>query len=312
MPSVPVLVGALVAVIGVLTALVLVYLGMRSRRARLERRLNHVEPGDASIMPLTPAEQKRLGWAQRMDRSFDEMVRRTGLELTGDQALGFICVVGALLAAGLYFWRGELWLSVLGLFAGMAGMLVVFLFLQRRYRRQLQNQLPDIFFLLARSLRAGLSLEQAIALAGDQGGKPLGPEFQRCAGQIKLGLSVPAALELMARRLQLLDFNIFVSTVALHYHTGGNLALLLDRLAASTRDHNQFVGHFRAATALGRITATFIGAVVPFLLLVYAVFEPEHIQAFFQNATGWLVLCGVLLLELIGIVWMYRLLRVDY
>jgi tight adherence protein B len=247
-----------------------------------------------------------------MDRAFNDMIERTGMEITGDQALGLICLVGALAAAGLYFWRGELWLGLLGLFGGMIGTLVVFLFLQGRYRRRLQEQLPDVFFLLARSLRAGLTMEQAITLAGEQAGKPLAPEFERCAGQIRLGLSVPTALELMARRIRLLDFNAFVSTVALHYTTGGNLALLLDRLAASTRDRNQYAGHFRAATALGRITTTFIGFMVPGLLLAYAIFEPEHIEAFFHSATGWLVLAAALLLEMVGILWMYRLLRVDY
>ena len=159
---------------------------------------------------------------------------------------------------------------------------------------------------------AGLSLEQAIALTGDQGAQPLADEFRRCAAQLRLGLAIPSALQLVAKRIQMLDFNVFVTTVTLHYTMGGNLALLLDRLAASTRDRNHFRGYFRTATAMARVTAIFIGIVSPVLLLIYAIFQPDHIKAFYESPNGWVAMGVAAVLQVIGIVWLYRLLRVEY
>jgi tight adherence protein B len=186
-----------------------------------------------------------------------------------------------------------------------------FWILQNRQRRRLQNQLPDAFYLLARSLRAGMSLEQAIALSGEEGEKPLADEFRLCSQQINLGLTVSAALQLTARRIRLLDFDALVSTVAMYQTTGGNLPMLLDRLAAGTRDRNQLRNHFLAATALGRATAIALALAAPALLLAYAIFQPSWGIEFFRNRAGWTTLGICLGLEAVGAVWLYNLMRFE-
>jgi tight adherence protein B len=282
------------------------------RKEHWQRRLGGRGPDDTETLVQQASAQPPDGWRDRMDNSFALMVQRTGLELSTEQALGVTCLLGVTLATGLHLWRGELWLTVLGLVVGMGAPLALFMYLQARYRRLLQNQIPDAFYLLARSLRAGLSLEQGLALLGAQGARPLADEFKKCSAQVQLGLTIPVALQLMASRLQLVDVNAFASTVAVYQATGGNLALLLDRLAAGARDRNQFRGHFLAATALGRATAMFLAAAFPVLLLVYLIFFPEHIQPFFHSQGGWIAFVVAILLEVIGTVWLYNLLNVQY
>ncbi len=300
------------AALGFLALFLLIRFFADRRRAHLERRFNGHDTADSGVLVSDPTTAPPDGVFGRMDRGFDNMVRRTGLDLSPEQALGLIALLGVGLATALFLWREELWMGLLGLVMGVTLPLTVLLFLQRRYRRQLQDQLPDAIYLMARSLRAGLTLPQAIALVGSEGVKPLADEFQRCSTQIELGMTAGGALKLMADRVQLLDFNALVSTVTLHQHTGGNLALLLDRLAASARDRNQFRAHFRAATALARVGAIGIGLALPLLLLGYAFFQPEHIQTFFTSLTGWMVLLGAVALQLIGCLWVYQLLRIDY
>jgi tight adherence protein B len=176
----------------------------------------------------------------------------------------------------------------------------------------MQEQMPDVFFSLARSMRAGLSLEQALTQVGNLHLKPLSDEIRRCAEQLSLGLSVPAALQLAAQRIQLPDFNVFASVVSLHRSIGGNLGLMLDRLATSTRDRNLYLGYFRSTTILGRITAIVIGLAVPLIFLYYALFQPDYIQRFFETGAGVTALIVAAVLEAIGVVWLYFLMKVDY
>lgn len=285
---------------------------LEKRRAALARRLGGPGRAAEADTAFDAVSKPPQGWSGRLDNAFDTMIQRTGLEVEPSQALALISLAAVALAATLFLWRGELWLSVLGLIVGGGGTLSVFLVLQRRYRRRLSEQLPDAYYLLSRSLRAGLSLEQAISLTGEQGAKPLAGEFHHCASQLQLGLAVPDALALVAKRIQLLDFDIFVSTVSLHYTMGGNLALLLDRLAASTRDRHHFRNYFRTATALSRVTAVAIGLMSPLLLLIYAIYPPDHVRAFFESSTGWTAMAVAGALQIIGIVWLYQILRVDY
>jgi tight adherence protein B len=283
------------------------------RRAFWERRLRGEGGDEATPMagdvtvPAPPAD-----WAGKMDVAFDSMVQRTGLPLNTGQALGVIFLSGVLLAGVVLLWRTD-WLAAgAGLVLGMALPLVVLLFLQARWRRRMQDQLPDALFLLARFLRAGMSLDQALAMVGRHGTRPLAEVFRRCSEQIELGLTVPAALQLTAQRVRLADFNVFVSVVTMYRSTGGNLAQLLDRVAASTRDRNQFRGYFRAATALGRITGLFMSAAPLLLFLGYWVWQPDYLARFFESPSGLTALGVAAILELIGVAWLWWLLRVTY
>lgn len=252
------------------------------------------------------------GVGYQLDKSFNRMITGSGLNVTPEEALGYTFLAGIVLACLLYFFRPELHMLVLGAVVGMGGVLLGFALVRNRNHNRLQEQLPDAFYLLSRSLRAGLSLDQAIMLVGEQGVKPLANEFQRAGAQIRLGLPVPAALENMANRLQTLDFNAFVSTISLYQKTGGNLPLLIDRLAQQTRDRNQFRGYVRTATAMARLTAIALAGAAPLFLLAYLLFEPEYVRAFLRSQTGLLAIFVALALEIVGGLWLYRLLQIEY
>ena len=279
---------------------------------RLERRLAFPRGDAGRVGAGTLASAGAPNLAGRVDQSFEGMVFRTGLGFSAGQTLAVCALTAIALALLLFFWLEEEWAAGVGLAVGLVLPILILWILQGRRQRLLQGQLPDAFFYLARALRAGLSLEQAITQAGAQLDEPLASEFRRCAGQIQLGLHPQFALQNMAGRLRLSDFDIFVSTVGLYYQSGGNLALLLDRLAASTRDRIQFLGYFRAATALGRTAGFVLGAAVPILIIAFAVLQPDLFGELFRSPAGWQLLIIVAVLELIGIVWFVYLLRVDY
>src|SRR5262249_12833492 len=180
------------------------------------------------------------------------------------------------------------------------------------WQRTLQDQLPDALFLLARSMRAGRSIDQAIQLVGEQGVPPLSKEFQRMHRQLELGLPLHQTVQSTADRAGLLDFNIFASVVGLHRTTGGNLPVLLDRLAASTRDRNQFQKQYRAATVLGRYSAGFIAFLVGVILIYLFFFQREWAMRFFESGTGIILFTTAILLEIGGGLLLLWLLRYEY
>jgi tight adherence protein B len=213
---------------------------------------------------------------------------------------------------GLYLWKEQLGLAAAGVVAGLGVPLAVVAVKYRRYRQQLQSQLPDAFRTLAGSVRAGQTLDQAIDFYAKHGRQPLAEHFAHCSALIQLGMSPAVALQSTSARLRLLDFDLLVSTAGLYAQTGGNLVLLLERLADSVRDRNHYAGQFFAATAQSRIVAIAIGVAAPAFLLVYLLAEPEHVQAFLQSTSGWAVLGVCALLEVVGVVWMWRILKIDY
>src|SRR5262249_49528603 len=283
------------------------------RREEFKRRMAK-DDSDAS---LTLIELPPTTLSGRMDRGFARMIERTGLEMDTTLALGIILLFGVVFGAAAFVWRfeEEPWVAIPAFFLGCAIPLVFFAWRQRVWRRTMQNQLPDALYLLARSVRAGRSIDQAIQLVGEAGVQPLAREFSRMHRQLELGLSLSQTLQIAANRIRLIDFNVFASVLSLHRGTGGNLPTILDRVAAATRDRNQFEGQYRAATVLGRYSAIFIVSLACFIIFYLFFFQREWAMKFFDTRysyTGIYLFFGAIALELLGGIILIWMLRHDY
>ncbi len=307
MPWLAISVAALVLLIAVV-----VRAAATSRQRQEDRRLAATD--DSSILVRTPAppQAEAQGTLTRFDRWFDTAVLRSGLDATPAGVFAVMFLLATALGGGLYLWREQFGLAALGIVIGVAVPLAVVAYAYRRYRRQLQNQLPDALRMLAGSVRAGQTIEQAIEFYARHGAQPLAEEFGHCAALLQLGVAPTAALQSTAERVRLLDFDLLVSTVGLYTQTGGNLVLLMERLADSVRDRNAFVGQFYAATAQSRLVAIALGCAAPLFFLVYVLVEPDHVQAFFASSGGWATLGLCAALEVIGVIWLWRILKIDY
>ncbi len=304
-----------VAIFGAATGLVLLvwYListRLGKRREALDKRMNGAD-SEPTLLLTEQAAQPR-GLFGQLDASFNAMIARTGLDLEPPLALAIIMFFGIGLAILVFIWRfdQEPWLAVPALFLGGAIPLAFFLFRQGTWRRSLQEQLPDAIFLLARSMRAGRSFEQSIQLIGEHGTMPIRREFARMHHQLDLGLATHQVLDAEARRLQILDFNVFASVMNLYRTTGGNLPVILDRLAASIRDNNQFAGKHRAATVLGRYSAGFIGFMVVVILVWLFFFQRDWANNFFESPTGWALFLTAMALQVAGLALLYWFVKV--
>jgi tight adherence protein B len=301
--------------VGVVSVLVVVVaLATRSvvsaRQAEQERRLVPTGEDDLLVrtpIPVAPKDDAR----NRFDRWFESAVTRSGLDASPAGVFAVMFLLAAVLGGGLYMWKERLGLAALGVAVGVVVPAVVVVIAYRQYRWRLQQQLPDALRMMAGSVRAGQTLEQAIEFYAAHGTQPLAEEFAQTASLLRLGLSPAAALQSTAERVRLLDFDLLVSTVGLYMQTGGNLVLMMERLADSVRDRNQFAGQFFASTAQSRVVAITIGSVAPIILVVYALAEPEHVEAFLTSPGGWTVLGICAVMEVIGVLWLWRILKIE-
>jgi tight adherence protein B len=284
------------------------------RKSTADRRFDTLSASDSGVrlVPSRPVAPPETGLRSQLDNWFDVAVRRSGMEASPAGVVAVMVLLATLLGGAIHLWKDNLWLTLVAATLGFLIPLAVVVYASRRFRWQLQQQIPDAFRMLAGSVRAGQTLDQAIEFYAERGSKPLADEFAHCAGLMRLGMSPFAALQATAARVRLLDFDLLVSTVGLYTQTGGNLVLMLERLADSVRDRNLYRGQFFAATAQGRVVAIALGAAAPLILIVYLLSEPEHVQAFLASTRGWTVLLGCAVLEVIGIIWLWRLLRVNY
>jgi tight adherence protein B len=180
-----------------------------------------------------------------------------------------------------------------------------------RNRRQTEmlKQLPAMLDELARAARTGRSLEKCLALVADDTPQPLGGELRRCTRRIDLGMSITDALGELPERTGLPSTNVFVSALAVHRETGGDLVKVLERLAQTLRSRIQFQGRLKAATAASRATALLMIVVPPAVLAFFIFRDPDYLNNLMRSEWGFRVTLIAAALQVVGSLWVLRILK---
>ncbi|GAH03252.1 unnamed protein product, partial [marine sediment metagenome] len=178
--------------------------------------------------------------------------------------------------------------------------------------RRFHEQLPDTLQLIGGSLKAGYSFNQAISMVVEETKPPISDEFKRVLSEIRMGLSDREAFENMAVRINSEHFNWVVISVNVQREVGGNLAEVMEIISNTIRERDKVMNQIKALTAEGRLSA-YILIALPILLGIYLSFtNREYVSLLITTNIG-LVMIGIaVLLMIVGIIWILRIIRVEY
>jgi tight adherence protein B len=183
----------------------------------------------------------------------------------------------------------------------------------RRYvhRTTMDNQLVDVLVLMANSLKAGLSLQQAIELAATESRKPIVTEFEKVLKEIQLGQSVDHALLGMSERVGLPDLEIAVHSIVTLRETGGNLSETFMTVAQTIIERKKVEGKIAALTAQGVYQGLAMCA-MPFLMgAIFYFMDPEYMRYMMTTALGWALWVLVFILDALGMWMIVKIVRID-
>lgn len=238
-----------------------------------------------------------------------ELIEQSGVNITPLQCMTFTAA-GAL-SLMLLFWL-PLQAPKTGFAASILGGLAPLLFLihmRKRRMEALRAQLPDALELMARVLRSGQTVAQAMHSVADEFPPPLGMEFGYCYEQQNLGLSPDIALRELARRTGAMEVRIFVMALMVHRQAGGNITELFDRLAHVVRQRFRLRGEVQALTAEGRMQALILlGLPVMIWACMFFLNRPYALSLFNHE---WLVY-GMLFAMVIGALWIRKIVNFEF
>ena len=228
---------------------------------------------------------------------FDAAVRQSGLPVTPTQLVVGVTVTVVLLA-GVGAWLGGRVGATAGAFAAVGVPYVVVSAARKRRRERLIAQLAVGFDQMARVLRAGQSVTEALRAVVETSGEPLAGEFGPCLHQIELGIRPDDAFARLGRGTSVLELRLFVIAMNIHRQTGGNLAEVLDRLATMTRTRVRLRQKINALTAEGRLQSLTLVVLPPLTFAVMFVLNRQYAEQLLEHgrllaATGGLMAVGV-------------------
>lgn len=116
-----------------------------------------------------------------------------------------------------------------------------------RRKDDVQRTLPDFLDMIATTVRAGLSLNAALAYAVDAAPGAVGEEIKEALTEIRLGRSRTDALKSAAERLRQEEFSTMVASITQAERLGANIGNILTDLADDTRSHRILIVEEHAA-----------------------------------------------------------------
>jgi len=255
---------------------------------------------DALLRAIRPAR-----WAERLLESADS--RLTVAQLWTYSGLAAIAALLLAMALRLPALPG----LALVVGAGSAPTLLLSGAAERRARK-LSEQLPEALDMMARSLRAGHAIGAAFQMVAGEMPEPVSVEFGRAFEEQRLGLPLEQAImHMVDRSPRNRDLKILAISTIIQKETGGNLAGLLSGIAETIRARYRFQGKVRSLTAEGRASG-FVLALLPIVFVVaLQTLNPGYFAPLFTERLGNLILLYAATTWIGGVLWLYRLTKVD-
>ena len=240
---------------------------------------------------------------------FEAMIDQSGMDdMTTSKLMG-MCAAGAVVMGVVGFFT----FSFLGLLLGpLLGfyMPIAFVKFKRNQRiGKIRAQLPDTFDLMARVIRAGQTMTQAMQAVTDEMPQPISIEFAICNEQMNLGIPPDVSLRDLARRTGILELQIFVMALLIQRQTGGNLAELLDGISTVVRQRFKILGQIQTLTAEGRMQAAVLLALPPGMAVIMLVINPKYASGLWDHP---ILLVMILVSESIGALWIRKIVNFEF
>ena len=191
----------------------------------------------------------------------------------------------------------SMFLAFLGLLAGGAVPIGWLHLKAKRRERAFEDQLPDLLVALAATLKAGHSFRMALKTVADEGRPPASKELNRVLTEARLGRPMESALSEMAVRVGSPNFDFVITSVTIQRQVGGSLAGLIDMVADTVRQRQQFARKIKGLTAMGRASAYVLMGLPFFMALGITVINRRYMRPLYFTSTGHkLIILGLVMM----------------
>ena len=147
-------------------------------------------------------------------------------------------------------------------------------------------QLAEFLVLITNSLRSGQTFLQGVDIASRESPNPIGMEFRLMLKETNLGIPVETSFNNMLVRVPSEDLKIVMSAFSIQRNVGGNLADIMDQVAAMIRQRIQIQGQIKVLTTQGKLSGAIVG-LLPFgLAAVISLINYDYMKKLWTPMPG--------------------------
>ncbi len=241
---------------------------------------------------------------------FQDTIEAADMKLAVGRLVGqmFVAGFGAMLVSAFFLGIGSVLVGVIAFFIP---------YFRIRYiasarASKLVQQLPEALDLMARSLQAGLGLNEAFRTCAEEMPMPLAGEFGRVFEEVRFGREYRDALNNLVRRNpSTFDLRLFVSSVLLARETGGNLIEILEAISNTIRGRFLFHAKVAAMTSEAKFSGLILGGLPISVGMLVGVLNPEYLRPLVTDPLGNLFIALFVFLYAVGGGLMYWVSQIE-
>jgi tight adherence protein B len=241
--------------------------------------------------------------------ALDRLLEQAAVKVSVGQFL-LIQLLLMIVIAGLLIVFANLHYLICIIIAVPLGILLPSLYvIQKRQQRRdaFARQLPEALDFIARSMRAGNPFSASLKAVAREMPDPIGTEFGITFDEMNYGLELEDALHNLGNRTGSEEMHFFITAVLIQRTTGGNLADVLNKIAAVMRARASTVREIMILSAEMRLSARVLIA-LPFIVAgALTLLNPTYLSILFKSPIGQVIIGIQLLLMLFGYIILRRM-----
>lgn len=255
--------------------------------------------------------ERMLGGTNLFTR-LEELMWQAGMYARPGDLLLLMAALGGSAFTVVYLVWGD---PLIALGAGALACLAPLLYVHWQQKRRIaafSAQLPELLDMLKSSLQAGHSLNRGLQAIADEFSDPARGEIRMLLEQARLGMSIPRAFEEMLRRMPEENLRFLVVAIKIQFEVGSSLGDIIGRLSETIRARQRIALQVKALTAQPRLSGILIGLLPAILLVFFSVLRPEYVGVLFHDPVGKMILKGAIGADLLALLVVRQVLKVDF
>ncbi|MCL5070664.1 MAG: VWA domain-containing protein [Actinobacteria bacterium] len=254
----------------------------------------------------------KISSGKRFGELFEQKLKRAGMNLKGTEFI-FIHITIVIISTLVTFLLTKN-ISLM-LMIVMVVIFLPFLFINFKTGQRLKKfneQLPDTLQLVEGALKAGYSLNQSLAMVIEETKPPISEEFKIILSEIRIGLPEKEALENMAIRINSELFSWVVKAINIQREVGGNLAEIMNIIANTIRERDRVLRQIGALTSEGKLSAYVLIGLPIVIAIALSMLNRSYISVLVTTKMGIGMLALAVVLMIAGIIWILRIVKIEY
>jgi len=244
-------------------------------------------------------------------RSIQVNLIKADLMMRAEEYIGLTMLTGIVFYVVIFLITNAIYL---GIIAGLIGLVLPGVIVNSKKRKRsagMTDQLPEALNIISSGLRAGFSFPQAVSVVVREMEGPLSVEFSRVLRENRLGKPMDEALNDMLERIENDDLEMLITALLIQRQVGGNLAEVLDSIAHTIRERVRIKGEISTLTAEGRLSAIILSALPVAMFFLLSVMNPGYIFTLIEEPIGIFFIIGAVIMQIIGILFIRKIVAID-